>query len=188
MYQWQFSPVDSSLPFVLTDCPGSDSAAQTQFELRSRLLPQNKATIVTCVASHTARAIHLTSPVINKRNGRKLYSSHAWSKERRELSVRKFSLWLTYSTCNNVKKKTTTKKSICVHYTTAESVYSRCGCRQRVEAPLSWAFRRNMLLPSSRYKLEAACFVRNVGTHLQNHTASLSTKRCFEYIIWWNVC
>jgi len=53
MYETQFSPVDSSLPFALTDCPTSYSAAQTQFELRSRLLPQNKATIVTCVAPHT---------------------------------------------------------------------------------------------------------------------------------------
>ena len=79
MYTRQFSPVDSSLLFALTDCPASYSAAQTQFELRSRLLPKNKATIVTCVAPHTARAIHLASPVINKRNGRKLYSSHAWS-------------------------------------------------------------------------------------------------------------
>jgi len=66
MYKLQVSPVDSSLPFVLTDCPASYSAAQTQFELRSRLLPQNRATIVTCVAPHTARAIHLESPVISK--------------------------------------------------------------------------------------------------------------------------
>jgi hypothetical protein len=51
-----------------------------------------------------------------------------------------------------------------------------------VEAALLSAFRRNMLLPSSRYKLEAAGFVRNVGTHLQNYTASLPTKRCFEYV------
>jgi hypothetical protein len=29
MYQWQFSPVDSSLPFALTDCPASYCAAQT---------------------------------------------------------------------------------------------------------------------------------------------------------------
>ena len=100
MYKWQFSPVDSSLPFALTDCPGTYCAAQTQFELGSRLLQQNKATIVTCVAPHTARAIHLASPHINKkRNGRKLYSSHAWSYERRELSMSKFSLWITYSTC-----------------------------------------------------------------------------------------
>jgi len=27
MYKWQFSPVDSSLPFALTDCPASYSAA-----------------------------------------------------------------------------------------------------------------------------------------------------------------
>ena len=59
--------MDSSLPFVLADCPALYSAAQTQFELRSRLLPQNKATTVTCVAPHTARAIHLASPVINKK-------------------------------------------------------------------------------------------------------------------------
>jgi len=44
-----------------------DYAAQTQFELRSRLLPQNKATIVTCHTPHTGRMIHLTSPVINKK-------------------------------------------------------------------------------------------------------------------------
>jgi len=30
--------------------------------------------------------------------------------ERRELSMSKFSLWLTYSTCKNAKKKTTIKK------------------------------------------------------------------------------
>ena len=58
--------MDPSLPFALTDCPAM-SAAQTQFELRSRLLLQNKAAIVTCVAPHTARAIHLASPVINKK-------------------------------------------------------------------------------------------------------------------------
>ena len=58
-----------SFLFVLTDCPASYTAAQTQFELCRRLLPQNKATIVTCVAPHTARAIHIASPVINKRNG-----------------------------------------------------------------------------------------------------------------------
>jgi len=71
--------VDSSLPFVLTDCPASDSAAQTQFKLRSRMLLQNKAAIVTCVAPHTVCVIHLASPVINKKSGRKLYSFHAWS-------------------------------------------------------------------------------------------------------------
>ena len=79
MFKRQFSPVDSALPFLLTDCPASYYAAQTRFELHSRLLPQNKATIVSCLAAHTGRAIHLMSPVINKRNGRKLYSSHAWS-------------------------------------------------------------------------------------------------------------
>ena len=57
--------MDSSFLFVHTDCPASDSAAQTQFELSSRLLPQNKATIVACLAAHTGRAIHLASPVIN---------------------------------------------------------------------------------------------------------------------------
>jgi len=60
-------PVDSSFLFVLIDCPASYSAAQTQFGLRSRILPKNKATIVTCVAPYTARAIHLASPVINKK-------------------------------------------------------------------------------------------------------------------------
>ena len=65
----QFSPVDSSLPFALTDCPASYCAAQTQFELRSRLLPRIKAAIVTCVAAHTASAIHLASPVINRVEG-----------------------------------------------------------------------------------------------------------------------
>jgi len=75
--QRQFSPVNSSLQFALTDCPASNSAAQTQFELRNRLLPQNKAAIVTCVAPHTASAIHLACPVINKKSGMKLYSSHA---------------------------------------------------------------------------------------------------------------
>ena len=65
--------MDSSLPFALSNCPASYSAVQTQFELRSRLLPQNRAAIVTCVAPHTARAIHLASPVINKESGRKLY-------------------------------------------------------------------------------------------------------------------
>ena len=59
--------MDPSLPFALTNCPASYSAAQTQFELGSRLLPQNKATIFTCLAAHTARAIHLMSPVINKK-------------------------------------------------------------------------------------------------------------------------
>jgi len=80
MYKWQFSPVESSFLFVLTDCPASDFTAQTQFDLRSRLLPQIKATIVAYVAPHTARAIHLASPVINKKSGRKLYSSHAKTK------------------------------------------------------------------------------------------------------------
>jgi len=59
--------VDYSLPFTLADCPASYSAAQKQFELHSRLLPQNKATIVTCVAPHTAHVIHLASTVINKK-------------------------------------------------------------------------------------------------------------------------
>jgi len=66
MYKRKFSPVDSSLPFPLTDRPASYFAAQTPFELSSRLLQQNKATIVTCFAAHTARAIHLASPFINK--------------------------------------------------------------------------------------------------------------------------
>ena len=66
MYQWQFSPVDSSLPFALTDCPASYSVAQLLFEIRSRLLPQNKAATFTCVPPRNARAIHLASPVINK--------------------------------------------------------------------------------------------------------------------------
>ena len=52
---------------VRTHCPVSSSAAHTQFELRSRLLLQNKAAIVTCVAPHTARAIQLAGPVINKK-------------------------------------------------------------------------------------------------------------------------
>jgi len=59
--------VDSSFLFEHTDCPASDSAAQKQFELRSRLLLHNKATIVTCVAPHNARATHVTSAVINKK-------------------------------------------------------------------------------------------------------------------------
>jgi len=57
--------VDSSFLFALADCAASYSAAQIQFELRSKLLPQNKAAIVTCVAPHTVHAIHLASPVIN---------------------------------------------------------------------------------------------------------------------------
>jgi len=129
MYQWLFSPVESSLPFALTDCPASYSAAQTQFELRCRLLLQNKAAIVTCVAPLTARAIHLASPVIKKKkkNGRKFYSSHAWSWERRELSMRKFSLWLTYSTCKNARKKTTTTKNQCMSTTQHVALYSENG-------------------------------------------------------------
>ena len=56
MYKWQFSPVDSSLPFVLTDCPASYSAAQTQFEVRSRLLPQNKSNYCyKCCSTHWSR-------------------------------------------------------------------------------------------------------------------------------------
>ena len=31
MCEWQFSPMDSSFLFVLTDCPDSYSVAQTQF-------------------------------------------------------------------------------------------------------------------------------------------------------------
>jgi len=122
MYQWQFSPVGSSLPFVFTDCPASESAAQTQFELLSRLLPQNKAAIVACVAPHIARTMHLASPVVNKKkSGRKLYSSHAWSWERRELSMSKFSLWLTYSTFNNAKK---TQQKININYTTTKGYFN----------------------------------------------------------------
>ena len=70
--------------------------------------------------SRTARAIHLGSPVINKESGRKLYSSHAWSKEGQELSMSKFSLWLTYSTCRNTKRKPQQQKiSVCqLHNTT----------------------------------------------------------------------
>jgi len=64
--------VDSSLPFALTDCPASYCAAQIQFELRSRLLQQNKAATVTCVAPQTARAIHLASPVINKKKWKEI--------------------------------------------------------------------------------------------------------------------
>ena len=58
MYQRQFSPVDSLLPFALTDCPVSYSAAQTQSEIHGRLLLQNKAATITCVATHSASAIH----------------------------------------------------------------------------------------------------------------------------------
>ena len=65
--------MDSSLPFALTDCPASYCAAQTQFELHSGLLPQNKATVVTCVDPHTARAIHLECPVINKKEMERNY-------------------------------------------------------------------------------------------------------------------
>ena len=54
IYKRKFSAVDSSLQFALTDCPASYFAAQTPFELQSRLLQQNKSTIVTCVAhTHT---------------------------------------------------------------------------------------------------------------------------------------
>ena len=35
----------------------------------------------------------------------KLYSSHAWSQERRELSMSKFCLWLIYITCRSAKRK-----------------------------------------------------------------------------------
>ena len=63
MYKQQFSPVDSSLPFTLIDCPAVSAAARSQFEIRSRLLLQNKAAIFTCVA----RAIQLASPVTNKK-------------------------------------------------------------------------------------------------------------------------
>jgi len=79
IFKRQISPVDSSLLFALTDCPASYFAAQTPFELQSRMLQQNKATIVTCVAHTHWSAIQIASPVINKRNGRKLYSSYSWS-------------------------------------------------------------------------------------------------------------
>jgi len=138
MYKWQFSPGDSSLLFALTDCPASYCAAQTQFELRSRLLLQNKATIVTCVAPHTARAIHLASPVINKNamEGNCIAPMPGLNKGRRELNLSKFSLCLTYSTCKNGKKKTTTTKSVCqLHNTSPVSekpfyTYNGWGIRQ----------------------------------------------------------
>jgi hypothetical protein len=38
---------------------------------------QNNYCYMCC--SRNARAIHLASPVINKKSGRKLYSFHAWS-------------------------------------------------------------------------------------------------------------
>ena len=57
--------MDFSIPFVLTDFH-LRVVLLRQFELRSKLLPQNEATIVLCLAAHTDRAIHLTSSVINK--------------------------------------------------------------------------------------------------------------------------
>ena len=76
--------MDSSLPFALTDWPASYCAAQTQFELHSRLLPQNKATTVICVAPHTARAIHLASPVINIKEMEGNYIPHMTGLKRGE--------------------------------------------------------------------------------------------------------
>jgi hypothetical protein len=47
-----------------------------------------------------------------------------WVTERREISMVELSLWLTYSTYNNAREKrnkTTTKKWMCVKYTTIQS-------------------------------------------------------------------
>jgi len=77
MYQWQFSPVDSSLQFALTDCPALFVAARSLFGIHSRLLRQNKAAIVTCLAPHThthcSRNKHITSPVVIKEEFERKY-------------------------------------------------------------------------------------------------------------------
>ena len=81
----------------------------------------------------TARAIHLASPVINKKSGRKLYSFHAWSYERRELIMSKFSLWLIYSTCRNVKRKPQQKINVFQLHNTRKVMLYVCTL-QLVEA------------------------------------------------------
>jgi len=48
----------SSLLLTLTDLPASFSVAQSLFEIRSRLLLQNKAATVTCFKPHNSRAIN----------------------------------------------------------------------------------------------------------------------------------
>jgi hypothetical protein len=109
--------VDSSLPFAHTGCPASSLLLRHSSSYAADFSRRTKQLLL-CVAPHTASAIHLSSPVINKESGTKLYSSHAWSYERRELSMSKFSLSLTYSTCKNTKRKPQQKKSMCVNYTT----------------------------------------------------------------------
>jgi len=56
----------SSLPLTLTDRPAPFSVAQSLFDIHSRLQLEHKAATVTCVNPHTARAMHLARPVMNK--------------------------------------------------------------------------------------------------------------------------
>jgi len=75
---------------------------------------RTKQLLLHVLLTHCSRDT-LSESSYKQKSGRKLYSSHAWSWEKRELSMSKFSLWLIYSTCRNAE--TTTTKNKCVSTT-----------------------------------------------------------------------
>ena len=83
------------------------------FRATQQTASKNKAAIV----AHTARAIHLQRPVINKESGRKLYSSHAWSYERQKLSMSKFTVHV-----GMLRENHNNKKNQCVSTTQQEDL------------------------------------------------------------------
>jgi hypothetical protein len=116
MYEWQFSPVDSSLPFALTDCTASSLLLRHSSSYAADCSHRTKRLLLLhVVLTHRSRD-RLSESSYKQKSARKLYSSHAWSYERRELSMSKFSLWLTYSTCKNTKRKPR-QKNQCVSTT-----------------------------------------------------------------------
>ena len=117
MYEWQFSPLDSSLPLALTDCRASSLLLRHISSYAADCSHRTKWLLLHVVLMHCSRDT-LSESSYKQKSGRKLYSSHAWSYERRELSMSKFSLWLIYSTCRNAKRKPQQKKPMCVNYTT----------------------------------------------------------------------
>jgi len=113
-------------------------------------------------STHCSRDKHLARPVINKKKWKEIIFSHAWSEERWELSMIKLSLWLTYSTYENArekrKKTASTKKLMCVNYTTSER---STHCSFHPAFPLHFTFK--IIFNKTHFNCASARFVQHTS-------------------------
>jgi len=134
-YWWQFSPAGL---FITVNTHWSSSfilcCSFTVIDTQQTATGAQGSYCYMRQSTHCSRDKHLVRPLINKQKWKEtiflpclvcLLRNGSVNKEyelqeRRELSMIKLSLWLTYSTYKNPgeKRKKRTKKLVCVNYTT----------------------------------------------------------------------